>query len=104
MKEKYTYKITELKVEDDPLMKFIIKFDVIKRSTIIEGHYKIKLDGLTKYRLFAKKEHVFFENKEIISFNEMIQLLYLEIKEKVALVEGVTQLFKDMDHIEIPNV
>lgn len=103
MEEKFIYTITELRVDNDPLMKFIIKFDVFKKSTIIEGHYKIKLDGFTNFRLFAKKEHIFFEDNTQ-SFGEIIQLLYLEIKEKVTLVEGVTQLFKDMDNVEIPNV
>ena len=103
MEEKFEYTITELWVDNDPLMKFIIKLDVIKNATIIEGHYKIKLDGSKNFRLFAKNEHVFF-NVDGKSFDEMIRSLYFEIREKVELVEGVTNLFKDIDHVEIPNI
>ena len=103
MGEKLEYKIKELKVDNDPLMKFIIKFDAFNLTAIVEGYYKIKLDGATKFHMLAKKERPFLSG-ESITFDETLQIMFLEIKEKVYFIEALTNLFNDIDHIEIPNI
>jgi hypothetical protein len=100
MKEILKYKVTELRVDNDDKMKFIVLLDITNEVIIIEGHYKMKLDGLSNFKKIAEKQFNLKSTAEE-TFDTIIKELYDAVKERVEFATVVAEFFKDRDHVEI---
>lgn len=93
------YKVIELWVDNDSKMKIVIYIDVVEELIILEGYYKIKLNGLKNFKLFGELKYKLDDDN--LTFQKMVEELYETTKKRVAFAETVMQLFENVDHIEI---
>ena len=97
--ENLIYKVNELWVDNDKLMKFNVLLDITDKAVIIEGLYKLKLDGMSNFKKIAEKCYKLDDDNE--KFDTILNVLYTEVKERVEFANVVTEFFKDRDRVEI---
>lgn len=100
MEEILKYKVRELRVDNDDKMKFIVLLDITNEIIIIEGHYKMKLDGLSNFKKIGQKEFD-LKSTTAATFDTIIKELYDAVKERIEFATVVAEFFKDRDHVEI---
>lgn len=101
MENKNVYQITTLKNVEDDNMHFKIKVDVINTTIIVEGYYKVKLEGNTKYRLFDTDYYKLNDTEEGKHFDDIIDKMIKNINERVTFVDTVKRIFKNVDGVDI---
>ena len=99
-KENLVYKVTDLWVDNDERMKFTVLLDITEAHVVIEGWYKLKLDGMSNYKKIAEKRYNIAGTTEL-TFDALLKELYDSVKERIAFVSVVSEFFKDRDRVEI---
>ena len=97
--ENLIYRVNELLVDNDKLMKFKVLLDITDKAVIVEGWYKLKLDGMSNFKKIAEKVYKIDDDNE--KFDTIVNVLYTEVIERVEFAKVVTEFFKDRDHVEI---
>jgi hypothetical protein len=91
------YSIRTFVNNNDRNMYFNLKIDIFEKKIIIDGYYKIKLEGSTKYRLFDSNWFKLGVNNN--NFDDIIDKMINNINERVEFAIAVQKTFKNIDSI-----